>query len=78
MGRRKILPFEGETLNGGAQNPPHHFDSSHSNGGESLQGALKGNANALRHGYYTGEAIDNRQEIRRLVNEMRSVLSGFQ
>jgi glucans biosynthesis protein len=42
-------------------------------GGKS-SGAPIGNANALKHGFYTGEVIAKRQEMAALIRSMRGLV----
>ena len=45
------------------------FDS-----GETSQGALKGNANAWKHGRYSAEAIARRRSIAELIRQARELM----
>jgi len=40
-------------------------------------GAPRGNANALKHGHFTREAIAERQMLSRMLREMRETLRTF-
>ena len=44
-------------------------------GGAKGSGAPKGNANALRHGRYTAEAIDERRHFAELLRECREMMA---
>ncbi len=44
-------------------------------GGKST-GPPKGNQNALKHGYYTQAAIDQRKSVRRLMKESKALFEG--
>ncbi len=46
-------------------------------GGAKGSGAPKGNQNALKHGLYTHEAIEERRQLRRLVTESRKTLKDL-
>ncbi|MCK5311131.1 MAG: hypothetical protein KAJ62_03430 [Desulfobacteraceae bacterium] len=39
-------------------------------------GALKGNQNALKHGFYTKDAIADRKYVRRLINASKELFDG--
>jgi glucans biosynthesis protein len=43
-------------------------------GGARGSGAPKGNRNALKHGWYTKAAIEERQQLRALIKRSRSLL----
>jgi glucans biosynthesis protein len=43
-------------------------------GGAKGSGAPKGNQNALKHGLYTRQAIEERRQLRRLVTDSRKTL----
>ena len=43
-------------------------------GGAKGSGAPRGNTNALKHGAYTGEALQRRAEMRDLIREARKLL----
>jgi hypothetical protein len=45
-------------------------------GGAAGTGAPIGNRNALRHGWYTAEAIEMRRAIRTLLRETRSLIES--
>ena len=44
-------------------------------GGAAGSGAPRGNQNALRHGLYTREAIEERQQVQDLLRQSRSLLT---
>lgn len=44
-------------------------------GGKST-GPPKGNKNALKHGFYTKEAIEKRKQIREFIKESQDFISG--
>ncbi len=43
-------------------------------GGAEGSGAPKGNTNALKHGFYTREALEERRRLRQLVADARKTL----
>jgi len=45
-------------------------------GGKS-PGAPKGNKNALKHGFYTKTAIEQRKRIRQLIKDSKELLQGI-
>lgn len=45
-------------------------------GGKST-GPPKGNKNALKHGFYTKEAVEHRRYIRQLLKDSRELLKGI-
>jgi hypothetical protein len=47
-------------------------------GGAPGSGAQKANQNARRHGLFTGEAIEERKQIRALLGESRKLLQGME
>jgi len=47
-------------------------------GGAEGSGAPKGNKNALKHGLYTREALDERRRLRQLMAEAMSTLRKFE
>jgi glucans biosynthesis protein len=46
-------------------------------GGAKGSGAPKGNRNALKHGTYTKEALCERAELRRLIQESEALLRAL-
>ena len=46
----------------------------HYHGGAPGSGAPRGNQNALKQGYYTREAIEERRRVRELIRQTRSLL----
>jgi uncharacterized protein YjcR len=46
-------------------------------GGAPGSGAPKGNQNALKHGVFTKQAIDERREVRALIGQSRKLLEGL-
>ena len=46
-------------------------------GGADGSGAPIGNRNALKHGFYTGEALAERRMLRELLNRCRDSLTEF-
>jgi glucans biosynthesis protein len=46
-------------------------------GGAKGSGAPKGNRNALKHGTYTKEALCERAELRRLIEESEALLRAL-
>jgi glucans biosynthesis protein len=46
-------------------------------GGAKGSGAPKGNSNALKHGLYTREALEERRMLSRMMREMRETLERF-
>ena len=40
-------------------------------------GPPKGNKNALKHGYYTREAVENRRYVRQLIKDSRELFDGI-
>jgi uncharacterized protein YjcR len=46
-------------------------------GGAAGSGAPKGNQNALRHGLFTRDAIQEREQARALINEARKLLKDL-
>jgi len=46
-------------------------------GGTWGSGAPLGNSNALKHGFFTGEAIDERKQIRALLDATRTLLNDL-
>jgi hypothetical protein len=58
------------------QNPPEEGKRRcRLHGGAKGSGAPTGNKNALKHGFYTAEAIAKRRAARRLVKESRQLMS---
>ncbi len=47
-------------------------------GGAEGSGAPKGNQNALKHGRFTKEAIDQRKAMRKLIREAEQLFEKFQ
>jgi len=47
-------------------------------GGAAGSGAPRGNKNALKHGLYTREAIEERQQLRALLRQSRSLIQQFE
>ena len=47
----------------------------HYHGGAPGSGAPRGNQNALKHGYYTREAIEERRWLQRLMKETKSLMA---
>jgi len=47
-------------------------------GGASGSGAPKGNQNALKHGLYTREAIQERKELRALLRDSRQLIARIE
>jgi glucans biosynthesis protein len=47
-------------------------------GGAPGSGAPKGNKNALKHGYYTAEAIALRRQLRAFLHEMEKSVRAFE
>ena len=47
-------------------------------GGAEGSGAPKGNQNALKFGYYTKRAIEERRELKRLIREADKFLEEFE
>jgi len=43
-------------------------------GGAKGSGAPKGNKNALKHGYYTAKAIEERRTMRQLIRDAEALL----
>jgi len=43
-------------------------------GGAPGSGAPRGNQNALKHGLYTGKAVDERREVQELLRQSRMLL----
>jgi hypothetical protein len=46
-------------------------------GGAPGSGAPKGNHNALKHGVFTREAMDERREVRALIGQSRKMLQDL-
>lgn len=46
-------------------------------GGAPGSGAPKGNENALKHGYYSAKAIEERREVRELLRAGRKLLEDL-
>ena len=46
-------------------------------GGAKGSGAPRGNKNALKHGAYTGEALERRAQMRALLQGARALLKEF-
>ena len=46
-------------------------------GGARGSGAPAGNRNALKHGFYTKEATDQRRALRRLMRDAKRVMGGL-
>jgi uncharacterized protein YjcR len=47
-------------------------------GGAAGSGAPRGNKNALKHGRYTREAIEERQQLRDLLRQSRSLIQRIE
>jgi glucans biosynthesis protein len=47
-------------------------------GGAAGSGALRGNKNALKHGRYTHEAIDERRRLQALLRQSRSLIQQIE
>lgn len=47
-------------------------------GGARGSGAPRGNANALKHGHFTREALTERRMLSRMLREMREALRTFE
>jgi len=47
-------------------------------GGAPGSGAPRGNKNALKHGLYTREAIEERQQLRALLRQSRSLIQQIE
>jgi glucans biosynthesis protein len=47
-------------------------------GGAAGSGAPRGNKNALKHGRYTREAIEERQRLRALLRQSRSLIQQIE
>ena len=47
-------------------------------GGALGSGAPRGNKNALKHGQYTREAIEQRRQVRELVRQSRALLQKIE
>jgi glucans biosynthesis protein len=46
-------------------------------GGAPGSGAPRGNKNAIKHGRYTREAIEERRQLRDLLRQSRSLIRGI-
>jgi uncharacterized protein YjcR len=47
-------------------------------GGAAESGAPRGNKNALKHGRYTREAIEERRQLRALLRQSRSLIQQIE
>jgi glucans biosynthesis protein len=47
-------------------------------GGAPGSGAPRGNKNALKHGLYTGEAIEERRQLRTLMRQSRLLIQDIE
>jgi uncharacterized protein YjcR len=47
-------------------------------GGAPGSGAPRGNENALKHGLYTREAIEERRQLRTLMRQSRLLIQGIE
>jgi len=46
-------------------------------GGAKGSGAPRGNQNALKHGHYTKQAIEEREKLRQLIREAKRLFDEF-
>ena len=67
---RSGLPWKAPTVKGKNRCRMH--------GSAAGSGAPTGNQNALKHGLYTKEALEERQELRSLIQELEATLKKYE